>query len=122
MAEWWNVNKDIRVWAGHSESHKQGWLRAPAAVFIIETYGNAGRFEEAKVEDSGILEYEVSSDYPESWVKMADISKEPFEDEDDVSDELPVVEEGNAPTVPSSAGDAALGAAFRLIVNFILGR
>ena len=122
MAEWWNVNKDIRVWAGHSESHKQGWLRAPAAVYIIETYGNAGRFEEAKVVGEGALEYEVDSSYPDSWVKMSDLSKLQFEDEP--VDDVPLPDDDGPPDPfpEPELSDAALGAAFRLIVNFILGR
>ena len=112
--KWYNVNADARVWAGHSDAHKQGWLYAPAAILAIEEYKGSYRFEEYKVEGGGYGDLDASSDYPDLWIRQEDVSTLPFEDEDDVSDELPVP--------PPMVGDAALGAAFRLLVNFVLGR
>ncbi len=123
---WFNVNKDIRVYSGHSEnSQKLGWIYAPAAIFAIDDYGGSYQFKETKVVGEGRLDYAVSPFYPQSWVRMADVTLEPFGagDSDPVSDPDPADDVPPVPTTdPLDASNAQLGAAFRLLVNFILGR
>ena len=103
--KWYNVNADARVWAGHAEVQKQGWMRAGSAVLSVEEYKGSVQFVEYK-EPADLKDR--TSDYPEWWMQLKDLSLLPFEDDD-------------KPPVPSGdPSDTALGAAFRLIVNFIL--
>ena len=108
LPKWYNVNADARVWNSHAEVQKQGWMRAGSAILAIEEYKGSVRFVEYK-EPSELKP--LSSGYPQYWMQLSTLSLLPFEEEDDdVNDE------------PAPTGDAALGAAFRLLVNFILGR
>ncbi len=116
MDKWFNVNKDIRVWAGHSDAHKQGWIYAPAAIRAIEEYKGSYRFEEWKVDLDGSIDFEADPGYPEFWVRADEVSTLPYNSEPD-----PVPVPGPTPT-PGEVSDADLGAAFRLIVNFVLGK
>ncbi len=116
-ATWFNVNDDARIWAGHSDAHKQGWLYAPGAILAIEEYKGSYRFEEWKVENTGSGAFAGGSlapnlSYPEMWVRIKDVSLIPFEDEDDVSDDM----DTDPGDEPDPAGrNARLGAAIRLI-------
>ena len=110
--KWYNVNEDARVWSGHADTQKQGWMRAGSAVLAVEEYQGSVRFEDYR-EPSDLKE--LTGGYPEYWMRLEDLSLLPLEEEDD--DPLPV-----PVPVPSNVDDAALGAAFRLLVNFILGR
>lgn len=113
--KWFNVNEDARVWAGHSDAHKQGWIYAPAGIRAIEEYKGSYRFEEWKVEGDGRGDFATSPGYPQLWIRAEDVSLDPFPgtDPDPIPDPDPV---------PGEVSDAELGAALRLIVNFILGR
>ncbi len=112
LSQWYNVNEDARVWAGHSDEHKQGMAYAPAAVLAIEEYRGSVRFEEWKVVGEGRMDLDADSVYPDLWMRLADLSLEPYE-------EPPVVD---PPPDNEGPDDEALGAALRLVVNFILGR
>ena len=115
--KWYNVNEDARVWAGHSNSHKQGWIYAPAAILAIEEYKRAVRFVEFKVEGKGRADFAASPDYQELWVRLMDLSLEPYEGPNGEPDETP-----DPDTNPDTVSDAELGAAFRTLVNFVLNR
>ena len=108
--KWYNVNKDARVWAGHSEGHKMGWMRAGSAILAIEEYKGAVRFVTYK-EPADLIER--GGGYPEWWMRVDDLSLEPMPDPDPVPGPDP------APGWTPIAGDAELGAAFRTIVSFL---
>lgn len=110
MNKWYNVNVDARVWAGHSESHKMGWMRAGSAILAVEEYKNAVRFVEYK-EPSDLKER--GSGYPEWWMQLKDLSLEPMPVPTPVPSPVPV------PGPVPQTDDAELGAALRLLVNFI---
>ena len=80
-ARWYNVNVDARVWAGHTENQKQGWLRAPAAVFAIREYGNAYQFllENVRVDAGGSIDLKVDDAYPQYWIQKSDVTLVPYE-------------------------------------------
>lgn len=114
--KWYNVNKDIRVWASHSDTHKQGWIYAPAAILALEEYKGSYLFSEAMVVGTGKLDYAISSGYPQTWVRIEDVSTEPYEPEPSPDPEPePEPDPGPAPV----EGDAELGAAVRTIVAFV---
>ena len=119
---WFNVNKDIRVWGGHSDQRKQGWIYAPAAIYAIDEYSGSYKFREMKFVDDGYADLDPNDNYPDFWVRIKDVSLEPYVLTVILDDDVPVEDHVSLPTPISSSGDAALGAAFRLLVNFILGR
>lgn len=122
MAEWWNVNKTVQVWAGHAENQKQGRLVPAAGVEILEQYKGSGRFDPDEVRFEGNGHWEEFKDnpsYPEYWVQMDLLSKTPFipspdptpfPDPDPVPDPVPVP--GDEPS------DAEIGR----VVRFLFGR
>ena len=117
MDKWFNVNKDIRVWAGHSAAHKQGWIYAPAAIRAIEEYQGSYRFEECKVVGLGRCDFEADPGYPQFWVRKEDVSTEPYEP---MPVPIPVPDPEPLPVpepVPSDPGDEELGRALRIIFN-----
>ena len=106
MNTWYNINADARVWAGHSRVQKQGWMRSGSAILAVEAYQGAVRFEEHR----GPSDLKSpTNNYPEYWMQLEDLSLRQLEPDVPIGPGL-------------QAGDAALGAAFRLLVNFILGR
>lgn len=111
MDKWFNVNKDIRVWAGHSEAQKQGWIYAPAAVYIIDEYKGSGQFkpEDMKFDLNGRIEVKSDPGYSDYWVRLDELSLVPFdldvEEEPPVGpDEPPVVAPPPSPD-PSPVGE-----------------
>lgn len=112
LSQWYNVNKDARVWAGHSEAHQQGWMYAPAAILAIEEYKGSVCFEEWRVVGEGVADFGADSDYPNLWMQLEDLSLEPYEEPVGDPEPDPIVD----------VDDEALGAAFRLLVNLILGK
>ena len=118
MDKWFNVNKDIRVWAGHSDAQKQGWIYAPAAIRAIEEYKGSYRFEARKVDRDGSVNIGEEPGHPEFWVRVDDVSTLPYGPEPTL---LPIATPIPLPT-PSEVSDADLGATFRLIVNFVRGK
>jgi hypothetical protein len=105
--KWYNVNEDARVWAGHSDAHKMGWMRAGSAIRAVEEYKSSYRFEEYK--PPADLK-ELGGGYNEYWIRKADVTVEPMPDDDG---------NGDTDTLPSQPGDAELGAALRILINFI---
>ena len=121
--KWYNVNADARVWAGHSDAHKQGWMRAPAAVLAVEEYKGSVRFDDWKLDGDGAADFDNSMLYPEFWMRLDELSLEPYDPT--VPDPIPTPDPVPTPDptpVPGEVSDSDLGAAFRLIVDFILGR
>lgn len=125
IAKWFNVNENARIWAGHSDAHKQGWLRAPGAILAVEEYKGSYRFDDWKVEGEGSGDFaggDFATDlsYPETWIRIADVSLVPFDgqDEDDASDDM---DSPPPPPPPITAlpGDGELGAALRILGYFI---
>ncbi len=124
MAEypkWYNVNADARVWAGHIEAQKKGWMYAQSAILAVEEYKGAVRFVEWKADDKQPLFIE-NPDYPDYWMRLDELSLLPWSpvpvDPTPVPSEpapIPVVQ-------PGEYSNEALGAALRLIVDFIRGR
>ena len=114
MDKWFNVNEDARIWSGHSDSaHKQGWIYAPAAIRAIDEYQGSYEFVDWKVVGDGRGDFSASISYPQLWIRIADVTAEPYEPPNDVPD--PVPGPGPAPV----AGDAELGAALRTLVSFL---
>lgn len=114
-AKWFNVNKDARIWAGHSDAHKQGWLYAPGGILAIEEYKGSYRFEQWRVDPPGSGAFaggDFSSDqsYPETWIRILDVSLEEFDDNGDGEDNGDV-----PPPEPADEADARLGRAIRII-------
>ena len=115
--KWYNVNKDARVWSGHaSGAHKQGWMRAPGAILAIDDYKGSVQFKEWKVDGDGAAEFKAKSGYPQLWMRLVDLSTEPYEPSP-VPTPVPVPVP--TPMPAPQAGDAELGAALRLLANFI---
>ena len=81
MDKWFNVNKDIRVWGGHSDARKQGWIFAPAAVYAVEEYQGSVKFlpEDMMFDALGRIEVKADPGYPEYWVRLEDLSLVPFD-------------------------------------------
>ncbi len=121
MNQWFNVNADARIWASHSRDHKQGWIYAPAAILAIEEYKGAYRFKDWRVVDDGRGDFSVSSGYPQFWIQAVDVSLEPYEpyaEPDPTSD--PGSEPEPKPELePTLIEDAALGAAVRVLFDFV---
>ncbi len=105
-AKWFNVNASARVWAGHSESHKMGWMNAGSAILAVEEYKGSYRFEDFK-EPSDLSH--LGGVYNAYWIRKSDVSLRPFEDEDE---DVP-------PPVIVGKSDAELGAAFRIVGRWI---
>ncbi len=116
LSQWFNVNKDSRIWAGHSDTHKQGWIYAPAAILAIEEYKGSYRFEEWKIEGEGRGAFSATSGYPSFWIRMEDVSILPFEGPNGDPDPTP---DPDPDEYPDKVSDAKLGAALRTLVNFI---
>lgn len=120
MDKWFNVNKDIRVWAGHSEAQKQGWIYAPAAVYIIDEYKGSGQFkpEDMKFDLDGRIEVKSDPGYSDYWVRLDELSLVPFDL--DVDEEPPVGPDPEEPPVvappPSDVPtDAEIGRVVRYL-------
>ncbi len=86
MAEWWNVNKRVRVYSGHAASaQKQGWINAPAGLLQVDEYKGSIQFwpEQLRFDGGGSWEPEDRLDtggYPDFFVRLEDLSKEPYVD------------------------------------------
>ena len=111
--KWFNVNVKARIWSGHSDDHqKQGTMYPPAAILAIDEYKGSYQFEEWKVVDEGIADFYAHEGYEQLWIRATDVTTLPFEDEDDVADEVwPVLEL----TRPS---DETIGR----VVRYLLGK
>jgi len=98
---------DVRVWADRHKVHKMGWLREGDVIDILNEYHGWYRF----IPHSGCADLvEPDAVYAEYFVKAADMVAAPEEQEP-----------GEDP-LPTEISDAQLGAAFRILVNFIFGR
>lgn len=118
--KWFNVNKDIRVWAGHTDAHRQGWIYAPAAIFAIDQYQGSYQFKEIKFEGDGYADLKDDSNYPQYWVREEDVSLEPYSpDPNPLPGPVPIPVPTPGQPGDAELGDAELGAAVRLLANFI---
>ena len=121
MDKWFNVNKDIRVWAGHSEVQKQGWIFAPAAVFAVEEYKGAIRFkpEDMLFDGGGRVELKEDPRWPEYWARLDDLSLEPF-NPDAPEDPGPVGPDPVPAPVPSDEpSDAEVGRVVKFLLRLL---
>ncbi len=114
---------DVRAWA-NVRTQKMGWLRPGDVVEIFELYKGYVQFRPVEGGEDLIL---LNSDYTQYWIEPN--MEDRFENVDvvPVPDPDPLPEPDPDPIlppipVPSNPGDAELGAAFRLIVDFILRR
>jgi hypothetical protein len=120
MGKWYNVNKVVQTWDGHAEQHKMGKLHPPAGVEIIDEYGKHGQIniDDVRFDEGGHWEgLEDNPSYSQWWVRMEDLSLEPFEPG---PVPIPVPEPDPLPVpepVPSEPSDAELGWALRTIFN-----
>ncbi len=110
-----NVNENARIWAGHSDAHRMGWLYAPAAILAVEEYEGSYRFEEWRVVGAGYADLtERTSGYPQWWIRVADVSLLPYEDPTDDPEPEPEPDpdpEGEGPS------NEELGAAVRVFFS-----
>ena len=90
MDKWFNVNKDIRVWSGHSDNaQKKGKIFAPAGLFAIDEYKGSVEFkpEDLKFDGDGRFERDGTEKkdaaYPGFWVRLDELSVVPFDLDDD---------------------------------------
>lgn len=104
MQEWFTIPQDARAWSDADSAHKMGWLRAGSSVRIVELYNDWARFDAVRGPHDLIP---FGGGYNERWLRRSNLG-------------ISVVEP-DPEDVPQT-DDAALGAAFRLIVNFVLGR
>jgi len=124
MGEWWNVNKVVKVYSGHADSaQRKGDIYPQAGLEVIDEYKGSVQFnpEDLKFEGDGKFVDIPNPSYPGYWVRLADLSKDPYEPFPDPvpnpEDPLPVPEP--VPSDPGSPSNEALGAAVRLVANFI---
>ena len=84
MDKWFNVNKVIQVWSGHSDGHqKMGKLFPPAAIRAIDEYKGSVQFEEYMLDADGRSDLvERGTSYPQWWARLDDLSLEPFTGEE----------------------------------------
>ncbi len=107
MDKWFNVNEDARVWSGHADVHKMGWMRAGSAIRAVAEYSGSYRFLEFKPPEDLIP---FGNGYSQYWIRKEDVSLLPFEDEDDASDDM-----DPDPEIPALPGDGRIGAAIRIL-------
>ena len=111
--KWVKVHSDLRVWSSAKEVHKMGWLRSGDRVHLTEGYRTWFRFDDVT---GGMDVNPLDTLYTEYWVKgdeleVAAISPTPDPVPEPVPDPVP------DPDVQSE--DAELGAAFRVVFDFI---
>ncbi len=111
MDRWFNVNADARVWAGHADVHKMGWMRAGSGIRAIQEYSGSYRFKEVKGPEDLIP---LGNGYNEYWIRKEDVSILPYSDPVPAPDDEPDEDPGDEPDT-NYARDARLGAAVRLI-------
>ncbi len=130
-AEWFHVNKDAQIWAGHADNHKQFILEAPAAILAIDWYQGSYQFEEARGVDSEgnqyVMNLPLDPGYPQAWIRAEDVTKEAYVEpgnEVDPPAPPPEDEEGEPPEDEPDLDDElrrlqneALGAAINLIME-----
>ncbi|MCK5602261.1 hypothetical protein KAR91_10340 [Candidatus Pacearchaeota archaeon] len=116
--KWYNVNQDIRTWSGHAESAQhQGWIFAPAGILVLEEYKGSYRFEECKPSPDapgGKCESAPSPGYPQTWVRIEDVSTDPYEPPPEPPDD------DDPDPIPDIISNEEAGEALRTIVDFIL--
>ena len=124
IPKWFNVNADAQIWSGHANEHKQFVLRAPAGILAIEEYQGSYRFKMMMVNDSdgNLIQTAAPLDpqYPETWIRIADVTTEPYEEDDDGNGDVPPPDNGDPPPIPEpDAADAELGAALKTLGRFV---
>ena len=115
--KWVKIYSDLRVWSSAKEVHKMGWLRSGDRVHLTEQYKTWFRFDDVA---GGMDVNPLDTLYTEYWVKgdeleVAAISPTP--DPVPEPDTNPIPEPEPEPDVQSE--DAELGAAFRVVFDFI---
>ena len=121
MDKWFNVNKVIQVWSGHSDGHqKMGKLFPPAAIRAIDEYKGSVQFEEFGLDGDGRSELvERSSSYPQWWARLDDLSLEPFTGEEPgpigPDDTVP----GDPGPVPPQPSDVPTDAEIGRVVRYL---
>ena len=111
--KWYTIPQDARVWSSTHKTHKMGWVRAGAMIHVVEEYGSWFRFVEYR---QPVDLNSFGGGYIEYWVAGGALGSEVEPDLLIAPRPVPAFQ------TATQAGDAELGAALRLIVNFILRR
>ncbi len=109
------VVADVRAWA-NVRTQKMGWLRIGDVVEIFELYSGYVQF---RLIEGGADLLPLSNDYNQYWI--APDMEDSFENVDVVPVPDPTPDPEPDPDF-TNYSDEAVGAAFKLLVNFILGR
>ena len=108
--KWIAITINARVWSDTKEVHKMGWVGVESRLHVVEEYSGYYRFTE--VTGSYTLN-PITESYPEYWVNIREAGA--------IEINVPI-----PPTTPPSPvqgpSDIQLGAALRLLVNFIMKR
>ena len=116
MTEWWNVNKVVKVWSGHADSaQRKGDIYPPAGLEAIDEYQGSVEFipEDLRFALDGRFDDIPNSSYPGYWVRLEDLTKDPF-------DPNPDPDPDPEPDPFEGITNEEAGAAVRTLVNLIL--
>ena len=120
MAEWWNVNKVVKVWSGHASSaQRKGDIYPPAGLYATDEYQGSVEFnpEDLRFALDGKFVDDPDPSYPGYWVRLSDLSKEQYNPNPDPD---PEPEPDPEPDPFSGVTDEQAGAAIRKLVNLVL--
>ncbi len=111
--KWLDIYSDLRVWSEAREVHKMGWVREGDRVHLTEQYKTWFRIDLVVGGDD--LD-PFDADYDEYWGKGDELeiaATPPVIDDDD--------DEPEPEPDPTEIEDAELGAALRVVFDFIFG-
>ena len=117
MDKWFNINKVVQVWSGHSDDHqKMGKLFPPAGIRAIDEYKGSFQFDEFRLDGDGRSELvERNAAYDQWWVRDGDVSLMPFVPPDEVP--MPEPEEVWPTPEITRPSDETIGR----VVRYLLG-
>ena len=116
MAEWWNVNKVVKVWSGHANSaQRKGDIYPPAGLKEIDEYKGSVEFnpDDLQFNLDGKFVDDPDPSYPGYWVRLSDLSKDPYEP-------VPDLDPTPDPDPFQGVTNEEAGAAIRKLVNLVL--
>ena len=90
---WYNVNKIVQVWSGHADSaQKKGKLYPPAGLESIDEYKGSVQFdpEQVRFDFPGWFDDIPTTQYPQYWARLDDLTFEPWVEGEDQEDPGPV--------------------------------
>ena len=113
--KWVKIYSDLRVWSSAKEVHKMGWLRSGDRVHLTEGYRAWFRFDDVT---GGVDVNPLDTNYTEYWVKGDELEVAAFSP---TPDPVPEPDTNPVPDLDTQSEDAELGAAFRVVFDFIFG-